>query len=169
MKKAAASYSKAVCSVRQRRMEIPAYGSDTTAAQAEDNPLSVAERMLGLTRADLRDGPSTDDAPAGRFLRLEATVRELSAQLTANSRELELWTRVDELAAHNGRLAQSLRRRQAVNQRLRDSIRQRTARADAQDPTKWSEGQLREFLSARAVPFYSASERPALLAAAHAS
>ena len=146
-----------------------AYGSDTTAAQAEDTPLSVAERMLGMAPPDLQDGASADDAPAVRLQRLEETVRELAAQLTANSRELELWTRLDELSGHNRRLRQSLQRRQSVNQRLRDTIRQRTARADARDPTKWSEAQLREFLSARAVPFDSASERPTLLAAAQAS
>lgn len=148
------------------------YGSDTTAAQAEDTPLSVAERMLGLPRADLPTGGGTsmnDSSSAARLARLEETVRELAAQLTSNSRELELWTRLDELAEHNRRLKQSLQRRQAMNQRLRESIRQRTARADAQDPTKWSVDQLREFLSARSVPFDSASEYPALLAAAQAS
>jgi hypothetical protein len=154
-------------------MEAATYGSDTTAAQAEGTPLSVAERMLGLPRADLPGGggASSDDPPsaAARLARLEETVRELAAQLTGNSRELELWTRLDELAGHNRRLKQSLQRRQATNQRLRETIRRRTARADAQDPTKWSVAQLREFLSARDVPFDSTSEHPALLAAAQAS
>ena len=155
------------------------YGSDTTAAQAEDTPLSVAERMLGLPRTDVPGGGRTShdtrcgamaaSSSAARLARLEETVRELAAQLTSNSRELELWTRLDELAGHNRRLKQSLQRRQAMNQRLRESIRQRTARADAQDPTKWSADQLREFLTTRSVPFYSASEHPALLAAAQAS
>ena len=70
---------------------------------------------------------------------------------------------------HNRRLAHNLKRRQSANHRLRDLVRQRTARADAQTPSRWSEDQLKEFLSARAVPFDTMSERSTLVAAAEAS
>eukprot|EP01046_Picozoa_sp_COSAG06_P054408 COSAG06_NODE_9684_length_1845_cov_1.203322_1_plen_176_part_10 len=138
---------------------MAAYGSDTTAAQADDTPLGVAERILGVPRA----------ATGTQLDRLEQAVRELSAQLSANSRELELWTRLDQLNSRNQHLAQRAQRRQASNQELRELIARRTAVANTRDPTTWSAPQLREFLSARRVAFDDAADQASLVAAAQSS
>jgi hypothetical protein len=143
---------------------MAAYGSDTTAAQADDTPLGVAERILGVP------GEAGGAAAGSTQLdRLEQAVRELSAQLSANSRELELWTRLDQLNSRNQRLAQRAQRRQASNQELRELIARRTAVANTRDPTTWSAPQLREFLSARRVAFDDAADQASLVAAAQSS